>query len=110
MRLLPLVAMDPALADRLSGGITVSGSGKGNVFVRTGWQSRTIDSALGRKRQQFNENTNGKAPEPAQDALTQDVNHMLEATQEDIKELWAHPTVRGLVAQRRLKLDEWSEL
>ncbi|KAK1222871.1 hypothetical protein PQX77_014293, partial [Marasmius sp. AFHP31] len=107
IRLLPLVAYDPALADRLSGGVTVSGSGKGNVFVRTGWQSRTFDSALGRKRQQSHEN--GKAPEPVQDALTLDVNRVLEATQEDIKELWAHPTVRNLINHRRLKLDEWSE-
>ncbi|KAL0579305.1 hypothetical protein V5O48_002703 [Marasmius crinis-equi] len=107
IRLLPLVGMDAALADRLSGGVTVSGSGKGSVFVRTGWQSRTLENAFGRKRQQHIDN--GKAPEVVQDPLTQDVNHMLEASSEDIKDLWEHPTVRGLITARRLKLDEWSE-
>ncbi|KAG7089367.1 hypothetical protein E1B28_011057 [Marasmius oreades] len=107
-RLLPLIAMDSPLADRLSGGVTVSGSGKGTVFVRSGWQSRTVDFALGHRRPQPTEN-HGKAPESVQDALTVDVSRMLEACQDDIKELWAHPTVRNLITGRRLKLDEWSE-
>ncbi|KAJ4477383.1 guanine nucleotide-binding protein [Lentinula aciculospora] len=108
-RLSPLVTADAALADRLSGGITVSGSGKGGVFVRSGWQARTIENALGRKRGRISEEPGLKKPDDIQDALVQDVSHMLDVSKDDIRELWAHPTVKGLIARRRLKLDEWSE-
>lgn len=117
-RLSPLIAADEQLADRLSGGITVSGSGKGGVYVRSGWQARTIESALGRIRpakraseeSEVKKSRESLTQEVAQDPLVQDVGHMLEVSQADIKELWAHPVVRGLIAKRKLKLDEWSEL
>jgi len=114
-RLSPLVATDAQLADRLSGGITVSGSGKGGVFVRSGWQARTIENAVGRIRQrrQVDNGHNGKGRDsldPGQDILVQDVAQMLKASERDVKELWNHPTVKALMAKRRLKLDEWSEL
>jgi guanine nucleotide-binding protein alpha-1 subunit len=107
-RLSPLVAADTQLGDRLSGGITVSGSGKGNVFVRSGWQARTIENVMNiqRPRAPEGEKLNG-APH---DALVEDVGRMLEASKDDIAELWAHPTVKVLMVKRRLKLDEWSEL
>ncbi|KAJ3830062.1 guanine nucleotide-binding protein [Lentinula raphanica] len=108
-RLSPLISADTALADRLSGGITVSGSGKGGVFVRSGWQARTIENALGRRRVRNSSEYGVKKAEEIQDALVQDVSHMLDASKDDIRELWAHPTVKGLIAKRRLKLDEWSE-
>jgi hypothetical protein len=42
-RLLPLISVESQLADRLNGGISVSGSGKAvsmcAVYVRSGWQS-----------------------------------------------------------------------
>lgn len=115
-RLSPLVATDAQLADRLSGGITVSGSGKGGVFVRSGWQARTIENAVGRMRKRRHDNElNGKgreslSPDSGQDILVQDVAQMLKASERDVKELWNHPTVKALIAKRRLKLDEWSEL
>ncbi|KAJ3888307.1 guanine nucleotide binding protein, alpha subunit [Lentinula edodes] len=108
-RLSPLVTTDTALADRLSGGITVSGSGKGGVFVRSGWQARTIENALGRKRGRVSDELGPKKPDEIQDVLVQDVSRMLDASKDDIRELWAHPTVKGLIVRRRLKLDEWSE-
>lgn len=115
-RLSPLVASDIQLADRLSGGITVSGSGKGGVYVRSGWQARTIENALGRIRPRPSVDGDGRkgrnsiSADIVQDALVQDVGRMLDAAKDDIKELWNHPTVRGLINKRRLKLDEWSEL
>lgn len=111
-RLSPLVSTDVQLADRLSGGITVSGSGKGGVFVRSGWQARTIENALGRIRPRNSSDSHGKhhAVEVPQDPLVQEVGRLLELSKEDIKELWNHPTVRALITKRRLKLDEWSEL
>lgn len=113
-RLSPLVSADAQLADRLSGGITVSGSGKGGVYVRSGWQARTIENALGRIKPKH-DNEAKKARESISqdtppDILVQDVGRMLATSKDDIKELWSHPTVIGLIARRKLKLDEWSEL
>lgn len=111
-RLSPLVSTDTQLADRLSGGITVSGSGKGGVFVRSGWQARTIENALGRIRARPSVDGGGKHnhAEVPQDPLVQEVGRLLDVSKDDIKELWNHPTVRALISKRRLKLDEWSEL
>ncbi|KAF9004064.1 guanine nucleotide-binding protein [Cyathus striatus] len=111
-RLSPLVASDEQLAHRLSGGITVSGSGKGGVYVRSGWQARTIENALGMiktRRSQDGEKKARESQDVAPDPLVQDVGRMLQASEPDIKELWNHPIVQGLIAKRRLKLDEWSE-
>jgi len=109
-KLSPLVLTDTQLADRLSGGINVSGSGKGSVYVRSGWQARTIENAMGR----FNKRSQGRKEisddEVIQDILIMDVARMLVLFESDIKELWDHPTVKGMIAKRRLKLDEWSEL
>ncbi|KAF8071771.1 guanine nucleotide-binding protein [Lyophyllum atratum] len=111
-RLTPLMATDAPLADRLSGGITVSGSGKGGVYVRSGWQARTIENALGRLKSNYDADLK-RHREPSydfgQDILVQDVGRMLTAAKDDIKELWSHPTVKGLITRRKLKLDEWSE-
>ncbi|KAF5340882.1 hypothetical protein D9758_012178 [Tetrapyrgos nigripes] len=107
-RLSPLVAADTQLADKLSGGVAVSGSGKGNVFVRTGWQARTIENALGRRRQRPSVDVE-KTEENFHDPLIEEIARMLEASKDDIRELWAHPTVKGLIAKRRMKLDEWAE-
>jgi hypothetical protein len=41
LRLSPLVATECTLTDRLSGGVRVSGLGKGGVFVCHGWQARS---------------------------------------------------------------------
>jgi guanine nucleotide-binding protein subunit alpha len=108
------VSADAQLADRLSGGITVSGSGKGGVYVRSGWQARTIENALGRLKPRHapHDDAAKKATmtqDAVQDILVEEVGRMLTLSKDDIKELWSHPTVRGLIARRKLKLDEWSE-
>ena len=108
-RLSPLISADSPLADRLSGGISVSGSGKGSVYVRSGWQARTIENALGKgKSSEKRARESIARDEP--DALVQDVGHLLEVCEGDIRELWSNSTVKGLIVKRRLKLDEWSEL
>lgn len=121
-RLLPLVNTEPQLADRLSGGVAVSGSGKGEVYVRTGWQGRTIHAGqklLGRRlKRPETENTElpverpgtAMSTEASSDALIEHVATMLDQFCEDIKFLWEHPVVRALISKRKLKLDEWSEL
>ncbi|EGO24442.1 hypothetical protein SERLADRAFT_467759 [Serpula lacrymans var. lacrymans S7.9] len=93
-RLLPLTNTEPQLADRLSGGVTVAGSKKGEVFVRSGWQARTKEKALS---------------VIDADPLVDDVATMLDQSQDEIKALWEHPTVKSLIANRKIKLDEWSE-
>ncbi|KAJ7158591.1 guanine nucleotide-binding protein [Mycena filopes] len=101
-RLSPLLATDAPLADRLSGGITVSGSGKGGVFVRSGWQAKALGKMRSNEDQRY-------MPENDGDILLQEVGRMLNALKDDVRELWAHPTVKGLIMKRKLKLDEWSE-
>lgn len=119
-RLLPLTNTEPQLADRLSGGVSVSGSGKGEVYVRSGWQARTIQKGqklLGRhsKRSTPEDELTIERPGTAlsvidADPLVDDVARMLEQSRDDIRTLWDHPVVRSLVTSRKLKLDEWSEL
>ncbi|KAI0649357.1 G-protein alpha subunit [Trametes meyenii] len=128
-RLSPLLAAETSLADRLSGGIDVSGSGKGSVFVRSGWQSRSIGLSFGRGRDRSNsggrfslsgraslENRKGNEMElqarrvdPQEDKLVQEVASILSTCQRDIKELWELPAVKKLRDRRRLKLEEWAE-
>ncbi|KAF9478321.1 guanine nucleotide-binding protein [Pholiota conissans] len=113
-RLGPLVTMDAQLADRLSGGISVSGSGKGGVYVRSGWQARTIENAIGKMKQKRPNTSEKKARESVSseippDPMVEEVARLLEVSEDDIHELWGHPTVKHLIAKRRLKLDEWSE-
>nr|GAT48707.1 guanine nucleotide-binding protein alpha-4 subunit [Mycena chlorophos] len=109
-RLGPLLATDAPLADRLSGGVSVLGS-KGGLYVRSGWQARTVDKGLSRFKKSTNDNdfrrTDGGDAE--EDFLLQDIGRMLSTLKEDIRELWAHQTVKGLIMKRKLKLDEWSE-
>jgi guanine nucleotide-binding protein subunit alpha len=106
--------MDSALADRLSGGITVSGSGKGGVYVRSGWQSRTIEGALGKAKAKQSSTKQNQISHDFHDIpydpLLTDVARMLKSSEDDIRELWNHSVVKDLLAKRRLKLDEWSEL
>jgi guanine nucleotide-binding protein alpha-1 subunit len=114
-KLMSLVSSDGQLADRLSGGITVSGSGKGAVYVRSGWQARTIENALGRlkPRHSPHDDATKKASisqDTVPDLLVEEVGRMLTVSKDEIKELWNHPLVKGMIAKRKLKLDEWSEL
>jgi hypothetical protein len=113
-RLSPLVAADAQLAERLADGVVVSGSGKGNVFVRTGWQARSIENGLGLKRPRTTQSIDMKSandkPTVKGDTLAEEVGKMLEASKQDIHDLWKHPTVRTLISKRKLRLDEWEEL
>ncbi|OCH94427.1 G-protein alpha subunit [Obba rivulosa] len=122
-RLSPLLAVEQSLTDRLSGGVNVSGSGKGSIFVRSGWQARTFGMAFGRPRTSSGrpsideprasldgERRSKEAPVDAeQDKLAEDVSKVLIEYQDDVQELWQHPNVQRLRARRKLKLEEWAE-
>ena len=129
-RLANLVAAESSLADYLSGGVSVSGSGKGNVFVRSGWQARSFVS-FGKSKQRgdtnarssFNgqrsslENTNPSRASHREsfksqgaDSLIESVGAIVDATKDDVRELWEHPAVKRLRDKRKLRLEEWAEL
>ncbi|KAI0360019.1 G-protein alpha subunit [Trametes cingulata] len=129
LRLAPLLAAETSLADRLSGGIDVSGSGKGSVFVRSGWQLKSRGFPFGRGRERTSsggrfsfsgrnstdENKGNEMElqarhaEVQEDKLVHEVASILNACQKDIKELWELPAVKRLRERRRLKLEEWAE-
>ena len=53
-----LMSIEPQLADRLSGDISVVGSSKGEVFVRSGWQARShFQKLMGRLSKRSNNMT-----------------------------------------------------
>lgn len=107
LRLSPIVSVEEQLALRLSGGQSVS---RGEVFVRTGWQSRTIENGGLHKGRRPKRSIGPDRTANEIDPLLDDVSAMLDASKEDVKELWDHPTVVALISKRKLKLDEWSEL
>jgi guanine nucleotide-binding protein subunit alpha len=116
LRLSPLVSSEEALAKRLNGGVN---TGSGEVFVRSGWQVRTIENGgLAKARRPKRSLGHGQGPPSnsgsglllEEDPLLDDVSAMFEGSKDDIKDLWDHPTVVALIAKRKLKLDEWSEL
>ncbi|KAH7911686.1 guanine nucleotide binding protein, alpha subunit [Hygrophoropsis aurantiaca] len=118
-RLLPLTNTEPQLADRLSGGVAVSGSGKGEVYVRSGWQARTIQKGqkmIGRRSKKSEvgpeltfERSNTALSVVDADPLVDDVATMLDQSRDEIKTLWDHTIVKALIKSRKLKLDEWAE-
>ncbi|THH16106.1 hypothetical protein EW146_g4480 [Bondarzewia mesenterica] len=129
LRLSPLVSAERALAERLSGGVQVVGSGKGSVFVRRGWQSSAFGTKLGKSRRSLssvgsgrpNSRTDSRAGTRASvddsasaslvviDEVVEEVARILEVCQEDIKSLWECEAVQKLIQQRRLRLEEWTE-
>lgn len=123
-RLAPLVAAESSLADYLSGGVSVSGSGKGNVFVRSGWQARSLvsfgkskngrSSFTGQRSSLENHPTRASNRDSVRsqesNALIESVGAIVDASKEDVRELWEHPAVKRLRDKRKLRLEEWAEL
>ncbi|KAI0720385.1 G-protein alpha subunit [Fomitopsis betulina] len=132
LRLAPLVQLESQLANRL-GGVSVIGSGKGSVMVRSGWQSRTFGITFGKTRERTSSSRgrfsfsgqrsaleNGTSErkssesdvsdaEPEKDQLIEDVARVLNACKDDVRELWQHPAVKRLRENRKLRLEEWAE-
>ncbi|TFK65805.1 G-alpha-domain-containing protein [Pluteus cervinus] len=95
-RLLPLIAMESALATELSGGVSVGG-GKTGAFVRTGWQALVgPGSARGQG--------NGR---PMRNSETTNlVARTMSSLGGEVEKLWKHQAVRTLVHSRKLRLDD----
>ncbi|KAF8653603.1 hypothetical protein AX16_003847 [Volvariella volvacea WC 439] len=119
LRLSPLIVSDEQLADKLSGGIQVSGAARNAAYVRSGWQTRALEQAFGRlkpkrasadgERRSRDSTSTTYSQEMPPDPLIEEVANMLEHFKDDIWQLWEHPVTRGLISRRKLKLDEWSE-
>ncbi len=119
LRLSPLVAAEATLADKLSGGIRVSGSGKGDVYVRDGWQSRSAArNSHSTARSRVASAPNFSLPSTVTDGLNspivaeavEEVGRILDASKEDVKALWRSDVVQKMIKRRRLRLEEWAEL
>ncbi|KDQ57357.1 hypothetical protein JAAARDRAFT_35986 [Jaapia argillacea MUCL 33604] len=110
----PLVSAEQSLADRLSGGVSVSDSGKGRVYVRSGWQTRTLGLAKRLHRASISSRSSHESGSQSREdiernTLVTEVASMLAGSKDHILELWVHPTVRKLIARRKLKLEECAE-
>lgn len=110
LRLTALVAIERALADRLSGGLKITGGGKNGVYVRSGWQVNTQVSTA-RKKGKGKARSTGNTPEDVDpDELVSDVAHRLQIARDDILALRHHPAVVKLLEKKKIRLEEWSEL
>jgi guanine nucleotide-binding protein subunit alpha len=115
LRLSPVVAAENTLADRLSGGVRVSGSGRDNVFVRHGWQLRS--AARNSYLSSRSRGTSGAPATPVMESgnnvnvseVVEEVGRILDASKEDIKALWRSDVVQKMIKRRRLRLEEWAE-
>ncbi|KZT02620.1 G-protein alpha subunit [Laetiporus sulphureus 93-53] len=109
----PLSSVEASLANRLSDGVAVSGSGKGSVMVRSGWQARAFGLSFGKARERTS-SAKGRFSFTGQrkverDKLVEDVANLLNACKDDIRELWGHAVVKRLRENRKLRLEEWAE-
>lgn len=128
LRLTPVVAAESTLANRLTGGVSVAGSGKGSVFVRKGWQFGGKFGSKRRSRQSMGSITGPNQIEAERrsmdsdlsfarsdrqhevsDELVEEVAQILEASHEDIRALWENEAVQRLISRRRLRMEEWAE-
>ena len=118
-RLAPLIAVEASLSERLSGGQPTPT--KGNLFVRSGWQARSLLGKKLKDRSSFTgqrssvdnlpprKSEDSAAVMSEKDKLIEEVAGILNACKDDIKELWTHAAVQRLRDKRRLRLEEWAE-
>lgn len=122
LRLSPLLETESRLESRIAGGVPVASSNKGNIFVRSGWQARSMFKPRSQPRTSFTgqrgsfETTSRKSEDSGmvilgeKDAVLEETANILAACKDDVRELWNHSVVRRLREKRKLKLEEWAEL
>lgn len=104
-RLLPLIALEDALAVEISGGISIAGRSAG-AYVRTGWQALfTPTSTLS-----WLADPPPRAHGGAAGTMANLAGRQLTALREEIDELWQHPAVKLLAKNRLVELDECAPL
>ena len=99
LRLTALVAVEHALADRLSGGLRITGGGKNGVYVRSGWQVTTQVGPI-RNKGKGKARSTGNTPEDTDpDELVGDVAHRLQVAHDDIQSsIWPHSSTPSRIA------------
>lgn len=117
LRLQPLLSLEDQLTNRLSGTTPVTSNG--TPLLRSGWQ---FSLRLGRRALRRSKSTHHDDPNASQSSFSslssetgrvvRDSNaQVLQASAEDITELWHHPSVRAMLRRRRvLKLEDSAEL
>lgn len=109
LRLTALVAVEQVLADRLSGGLNITGGGKDGVYVRSGWQV-TAQVHLARSKGKGKARSTGNTPDDVDpDDLLADVARKLQIARDDIVSLRHHQAVTKLLEKKKIRMEEWSE-
>ena len=110
LRLTALVAVEQVLADRLSGGLNITGGGKNGVYVRSGWQV-TAQAHLTKGKGKGKARSTGNTPDDVDpDELLADVARRLQIARDDILSLRHHQAVTKLLEKKKIRMEEWSEL
>jgi len=116
LRLQPLLSLEDQLTNRLSG--TTPVTSYGTPLLRSGWQ---FSLRLGRRALRRSRSTHHNDPGASRSSFSslssetgredRDPNaQVLQASAEDITELWHHPSVRAMLRRRRvLKLEDSAE-
>ena len=115
LRLQPLLSLEDQLTNRLSG--TTPVTSYGTPLVRSGWQFTLRLGRRALRRSSHHDDPN--ASRSSFSSLSSETGgddrdpntRMLQASAEDITELWHHPSVRAMLRRRRvLKLEDSAEL
>ena len=96
-RLLTFASLQDNLASELSGGVSISG-GRTGVFVRSGWQG--LLSSRNRSVE----------PRSSKQQIANMAAKALHGAQNDITSLWNHSVVKGMLSQRKIRLEESAPL
>ncbi|KAJ3573157.1 hypothetical protein NP233_g2613 [Leucocoprinus birnbaumii] len=99
-KLLPLTALEDSLASHLSGGVTIGSGGRAGAFVRSGWQSLVG----GRGSTQNDIRTMEAIARTAE--VSSIAAKILASTAKEVQALWAHPSVKLLVHNRKVRLED----
>jgi len=101
-RLITLTALEDSLASYLSGGVTFGSSRRPGAFVRSGWQSVVGGSTQNDVQYAGTAMRNAEVPAIAAKLLANSV--------QDVQALWEHPSVKLLVHNRKVRVEDSASL
>ena len=101
-KLITLTALEDSLASYLSGGVTIGSSGRPGAFVRSGWQSVVGGSTQNDVKSAGAVMRNAEVPAIAAKLLANSV--------QDVQALWEHPSVKLLVHNRKVRVEDSASL
>jgi len=99
-KLITLTALEDSLASYLSGGVTIGSGGRPGAFVRSGWQSVVGGSTQNDVKSAGTRNA--EIPAIAAKLLANSV--------QDVQALWEHPSVKLLVHNRKVRVEDSASL